>query len=83
MYPIDMAIVFVCIVASFVHNFSLSSSGSLFADAVESRPNILLIVADDLRFDAIGHFTKDVISPNIDFLFKNGFHFTNAYSQAS
>jgi arylsulfatase A-like enzyme len=56
---------------------------AFFADAVESRPNILLIVADDLRFDAIGHFTKEVISPNIDFLFQNGFHFRNAYSQAS
>ena len=65
---------------------SLSASDYLSIEKYQyegSKPNILFIVTDDLRYDALGYFDSDVLTPNIDELFRNGFHFTNAYSQAS
>lgn len=51
-----------------------------FAD---SRPNILLIFADDLSWSDLGCYGNDWIqTPNLDRLAKNGMQFTNAYSAA-
>jgi arylsulfatase A-like enzyme len=44
------------------------------------KPNIIVIVADDLGYADIGvHGCKDIPTPNIDSLAKNGVRFTNAY----
>src|SRR5690349_2180713 len=44
------------------------------------RPNILLILADDQRWDTIGALGNPQIrTPNLDRLVARGFHFTNAY----
>ena len=47
------------------------------------RPNILLLVADDLGWADVGiqneEATKDVTTPNIDKLFRSGLRFTNGY----
>lgn len=49
--------------------------------AAGPRPNILLIVADDLRADAIASLGNgDVITPNLDKLVKKGTAFTQAYN---
>ena len=43
-------------------------------------PNIIVIVADDLGYADIGvHGGKDIPTPNIDSLAKNGVRFTDAY----
>ncbi|HEX4232647.1 MAG TPA: sulfatase-like hydrolase/transferase [Bryobacteraceae bacterium] len=47
-----------------------------------SRPNVLFLMADQFRFDAIRSLgNPDVYTPNIDRLAKRGVTFTNAYSQ--
>ena len=48
---------------------------------VQSRPpNILLIVADDLGYADLGvHGCKDIPTPHIDSLAKNGIRFTDGY----
>ena len=44
------------------------------------RPNILVIVADDMGYADIGlHGSRDIPTPNIDTLMKSGTRFTDAY----
>ncbi len=48
--------------------------------AALGRPpeNIVFILLDDLRYDAMGFLTPGLETPNIDFLAKNGVYFPNA-----
>jgi len=49
--------------------------------AVEHRPNILLFLADDLGYADIGvNGCKDIPTPNIDSIAKNGVRFTDGYA---
>ncbi len=46
-----------------------------------SRPNILMIVADQLRADCVGAYGSRVVkTPNIDRIAAEGVMFTNAYT---
>ncbi|NIB41521.1 arylsulfatase [Pseudomaricurvus alkylphenolicus] len=48
-----------------------------------SRPNILLIVADDLGMLDIGAFGSEIRTPNIDKLARSGISFNNFYTSAT
>jgi len=48
-----------------------------------SRPNILLLVADDLGYQDLGIFGGDISTPNIDALFNSGVMLTNFYTASS
>ena len=52
------------------------------ADSLPARkPNILLIIADDLGYGDLGCFgCKDIPTPNIDSLARNGVRFTDAHA---
>jgi arylsulfatase A-like enzyme len=57
--------------AAFVVTFSVQAA---------KRPNIIIIVADDLGYADLGcQGAKDVKTPNIDSIAKNGVRFTDAY----
>ena len=45
-----------------------------------TRPNILVIVADDLGFSDLGAFGGEIHTPNLDALAKNGIRFTDFHS---
>jgi arylsulfatase A-like enzyme len=45
-----------------------------------SRPNILLIVADDLGYADLGCYGGEIKTPNIDLLARNGVRFTHFYT---
>ncbi|MFL2870350.1 MAG: arylsulfatase [Pirellulaceae bacterium] len=47
-----------------------------------SRPNIVLIMADDLGFADIGCYGSEVETPNLDSLASNGLRFTQFYNTA-
>jgi arylsulfatase A-like enzyme len=49
--------------------------------AAESKPNILIILADDLGWGELGcqGFTRQIPTPNIDSLAANGVRFTSGY----
>jgi N-sulfoglucosamine sulfohydrolase len=49
---------------------------------VKSRPNILIVTADDLNYNSVGVFGCKVpgITPNIDRLARQGIRFTNAHA---
>ena len=51
--------------------------------AADKRPNILLIMADDLGFTDIGCFGSEIETPNIDALAKSGVTFSNFHTSVS
>jgi arylsulfatase A-like enzyme len=63
----------------------LSITFSLNIDAQENgKKNLLFIITDQQRYDAIGYAGNSVIqTPNIDKLAKQGAYFRNAYTQCA
>ena len=52
----------------------------LDSNAADRKPNILLIVGDDMGFADVGfHGCKDIPTPNLDALAASGVRFTNGY----
>ncbi len=62
---------------------ALLAFGSLFARA--AQPNLVIFYADDLGWGELGcqGFTKDIPTPHIDSIAKNGTRFTNGYVAAT
>jgi arylsulfatase len=54
-----------------------------FAQPVPRRPNIVVILGDDLGFADIGMFGSEIKTPNLDALAREGVRFTNFYTHAS
>ena len=52
------------------------------AAAPAKRPNILLILADDLGYSDLGCYGSEIATPNLDGLAKNGVRFTQFYNTA-
>lgn len=50
--------------------------------AAPLRPNIVLIMADDMGFSDIGPYGSEIATPNLDALAKNGLRFTQFYNTA-
>jgi arylsulfatase A-like enzyme len=51
---------------------------------VSERPNIIFLLADDMRYDALGYTgNKIAITPNLDDLARDGSNFRNAYVTSS
>lgn len=48
--------------------------------AEPSRPNVLLIVADDLGFSDLGCYGGEIATPNLDGLARSGLKFTQMYN---
>jgi len=59
-----------------------SMSTSLFTESSE-RPNIVLILADDLGFTDLASYGSEISTPNLSTLAKNGLSFTNYHTAAS
>ena len=54
--------------------------GTRASAVLQARPNILLIVTDDMGYGDIGlHDSHDIPTPNIDALMKSGTRFTDSY----
>ncbi len=53
------------------------------AQAAQSRPNFVLIVADDMGFSDLGSFGSEIDTPNLDALANSGVRFTSFYTHAS
>jgi arylsulfatase A-like enzyme len=59
-------------------------AGLQAADDTPAKPNILIILTDDMGYADIGaHGCKDIPTPNIDSLARNGARFTDAYAAGS
>lgn len=74
------AVVFLCFLATAcTRNQDQGASGDA---AMASRPNIVLIVADDLGYGDVGYYNADskIQTPNIDGLAREGVAFSDAHS---
>lgn len=62
-------------------SFLFASAGTLFAQrqTAGTRPNIIIVVADDLGYGEVGEQPTDVPTPHIDSIGKAGVRFTNGY----
>jgi arylsulfatase A-like enzyme len=58
-------------------------SGAAQAQTPVTRPNMIFVLVDDLRFDAMGFLTPGLKTPNIDFMAKHGVYFPNAVVTSS
>ena len=52
------------------------------ATAANERPNIILILADDMGFSDLGCFGSEIQTPNLDALAAGGIRFTQGYNCA-
>src|SRR5262245_39320302 len=59
----------------------LSAGGALAADA-PAKPNVLIILADDMGFSDAGCYGGEIATPNLDALAKNGLRLTQFYNTA-
>ena len=62
--------------------FSLSGLAGCAQRGTGSRPNILLILADDLGYSDLGCYGGEIETPNLDELAGNGLRFTQMYNSA-
>ncbi len=53
------------------------------AQTADQRPNILLVVADDMGWTDLGSFGSEIETPNLDALAQRGVKFTNFYVSVS
>jgi arylsulfatase A-like enzyme len=68
---------------SFLHLLTFAAAGLAFAAEPSRRPNIVLILADDLGFADLGQQgSPDVKTPHIDAIARAGMSFSNAYITA-
>ena len=52
-----------------------------FALAIgQSRPNVIIVMADDMGWSDIGCYGSEIETPNLDRLAKNGLRFTQFYN---
>ncbi len=59
------------------------TSAPTAAEVEETRPNILLIIGDDMGFSDLGVYGSEVATPNIDALASDGLSFTNFHVGAT
>ncbi|MBA4147258.1 MAG: arylsulfatase [Verrucomicrobia bacterium] len=66
--------------------FVLALVGLLIANALSlqaaDKPNIIVIMADDVGYSDIGSYGGEIKTPNLDALAKNGVRFTQFYNTA-
>ncbi|MDP6527250.1 MAG: sulfatase-like hydrolase/transferase, partial [Kiritimatiellia bacterium] len=60
----------------------LASVVTIYAAPDRSRPNIILIMVDDMGYSDIGCYGGEVKTPNIDMLAESGLRFTQFYNCA-
>src|ERR1700727_2318279 len=55
-------------------------AGSAFASGSGSRPNIIVILCDDMGFSDLGCYGSEIPTPNLDKLAATGLRFTQFYN---
>lgn len=69
-----------CILAGFL--VTMHSCAVKEENSKQEKPNIIFLMDDQHRWDALGSINKEVITPNLDKLAQEGLHFTQAVCQA-
>lgn len=61
---------------------TLLAAGGWATGAEPSRPNIVIILSDDMGFSDLGCYGGEIATPNLDALSANGLRFTQFYNTA-
>ncbi|MEX5412767.1 sulfatase [Atlantibacter hermannii] len=61
----------------------LATTAGSAAWAAPEKPNIVYIIVDDQRYDAMGFVNSDAVTPNMDAMAKDGTYFKNAFVTTS
>jgi len=75
--PLLLALAFAGIAAA------LAAPSTTFAADTPRRPNIVVILGDDLGYADMGAFGSEIRTPNLDALAKDGVRFTSFYTHAT
>ncbi len=78
-----IASLFAMLISGCVAEEADTTATSTPAATPETRPNILLIIGDDMGFSDVGAFGSEVATPNIDALASEGLSFTNFHVGAT
>jgi arylsulfatase A-like enzyme len=62
---------------------SFTTVSDIFAQETQRRPNIVIILGDDLGYSDMGSFGSEIKTPNFDNLANQGVRFTNFYTHAT
>jgi arylsulfatase A-like enzyme len=62
---------------------SFTTVSDTFAQETQRRPNIVIILGDDLGYSDMGSFGSEIKTPNFDNLANQGVRFTNFYTHAT
>jgi len=73
---------FCCVALVALAAQSLLAGDSAASAASSARPNILLILADDLGYSDLGCYGGEIETPNLDRLAAGGLRFTQFYNTA-
>ena len=60
-------------------NFSCKNSTENVENQEDERPNIVVIMADDLGFSDLGSYGGEINTPSLDRLAENGLRFNSFY----
>ena len=60
----------------------LAAGSSAAQDQAPSRPNIVILLADDMGYSDIGCYGSEIATPNLDRLAAGGLRFTQFYNTA-
>ncbi|UJH67832.1 arylsulfatase [Allomuricauda sp. SCSIO 65647] len=71
-----------CFFAVLILLLSCKTSNKESDEAFVGRPNIVLILADDMGYSDLGSYGGEISTPNIDSLAYGGIRFTNFYNAA-
>lgn len=61
---------------------AVTAISSCSVNEADERPNIVLIMADDLGYSDLGCYGGEIYTPNIDSLAANGLRYLNFYNSA-
>src|SRR5438874_4894025 len=70
------------VICLLVATLTPSVGGMAHAAETATKPNVLLLVADDMGFSDAGCYGGDIATPNLDALARKGLRFTQFYNTA-
>uniref|UniRef100_UPI00359439F7 sulfatase-like hydrolase/transferase n=1 Tax=Aquiflexum sp. TaxID=1872584 RepID=UPI00359439F7 len=65
-----------------VDNSKNSQSDRISNNLQSNRPNIIVILADDMGYSDLGSYGSEIETPELDTLAKNGLRFSQFYNTA-
>ncbi len=67
----------------FLGTLLLTFTATITPVLADDRPNIVIILADDMGFSDMGSYGGEIKTPNLDALAQDGVRFTQFYTHAS